>query len=191
MKKLTLILTFTLIYSIIYSQEDILLFKKKYRSIEKFWKGSIISFQDNFKQWHKGEITRIHNDSFYIRPSVVNYGLMGTDTVYFRIQGYKITDIYAMPKKGFLISYKDGSYQFSKTGGHVHWYWIKNGLLFRLLGGGCVVLSIANGTAFGIAAGGAVLAIGVLMGKMYKPYIKVEKKYRVESFRLDNQSTFH
>ena len=116
---------------------------------------------------------------------------MGTDTVYFPVQGYKVADIYAMPKKGMLISYKNGSYQMSRTGGHVHWYWIKNGLLFRIVGGGYVILSIANGGAAGIIVGGAVFVAGLLIGKMYKPYINPGNRYRVESFRLDKKSPFH
>lgn len=171
----------------IYCQQEILTFKKKNRSIERYWKGSVISFQDNFKQWRKGEITRINNDSFYIRPSLVSYGIMGTDTSYFPIQGYKITDIYAMPKKGVLISYKEGRYQPSKTGGHVHWYWIKSGFLFRVAGGGLIILSIVNGNPAGIGAGAAMFVFGVLLNKLYRPYIKVDKKYQVESFRLDNK----
>ncbi len=160
--------------------------KKKNKSVEKFWKGSIISFQVNSKQWRKGEITRIHNDSFYIRPSMVIYKTFGTDTVRFPIQGYSINDIYAMPKKGVLVNYKNGSYQISKSGGHVHWYWIKSGLLFRLAGAGYALLNIANGNAFGVAAGATVLAGGIIMRKLYTPVLKIGKKYRVVIFRLDN-----
>jgi len=146
----------------------------------------MISFQLNTKQWRKGQITGIHNDSFYIRPNMVTYSLYGTDTTYFPVEGYVIDDIYAMPKKGVLISYKNGSYQPSKTGGHVHWYWIKNGLIFRYMGGAYAVLSIATGNVVGIGIGTAIFVGGFIMGKLYTPAVRIRKKIRVESFRLDN-----
>ena len=159
--------------------------------MEKFWVGSVISFQDNFKQWRKGEITRINNDSFYIRPGRVIYSLMRTDTVYFPIQGYKIDDIYAMPKKGVLVSYQNGSYQMSRAGGHVHWYWVKSGFLFRVGGAGLVVLSIVNNNPAGIGVGAAIFAVGVLMNKIYKPYVRMGRSYHFETVRLDNKPLYH
>ena len=79
MKKLTLIFIFLFSFVIDYSQQAILLFKKKDRNLESFWVGSTIAFQTSDKQWQKGEITRIQNDSFFIRPSVVRYNLLNTD----------------------------------------------------------------------------------------------------------------
>lgn len=186
MKELAATILLLAFFSITYSQQEILIFKKKNNSVEKFWKGSVISFQVSSNQWRKGEITRIHNDSFYIRPAMVIYKLLGMDSVYFPIQGYSIDDIYAMPKKGVLVSYKNGSYQISRSGGHVHWYWIKSGLLFRLAGAGYAVLNIANGNAFGVAVGAAAFLGGFIMGKLYKPVLSIGRKYRVVTFRLDN-----
>ena len=91
-----------------------------------------------------------------------------------------------MPNKGILVDYIDGRFQISRSGGHVHWYWIKSGLLFRLAGAGYAALNIANGNAMGVAVGAAVLLGGFIMGKLYKPVLKIGKKYRVVTFKLDN-----
>ena len=132
MKKLTLISILLFSFFVNYSQQAILLFKKKNQNLESFWVGSTIAFQLRDKQWQKGEITKIQNDSFFIRPVVVRYNLLNTDTFYYNIAGYSVSDIYAMPKKGVLIDYKDGEFQISMSGGHQHWYWIKSGWIFRV-----------------------------------------------------------
>lgn len=198
MKKLILSSIFIFSLLLVYSQQDVLIFKKKNKSIEKFWKGSIISFQVNSKQWRKGQITRINNDSFYIRPSMVIYSLFKTDTVYFPIQGYTVADIYAMPNKGILVNYKNGSYQIQRSGGHVHFYWIKSGVIFRVGAAAYAGVNVTNGIinndlAFkeykeelGIAA--AVFLAGVLLHKAYKPALKIGKKYKVEGLVLSNKA---
>jgi hypothetical protein len=197
MKKL--LLGFIFIFSILsaWSQQDVLIFKKKNKSIEKFWKGSVISFQVNSKQWRKGEITRINKDSFYIRPSMVIYSLYGTDTVRFPIQGYTIADIHAMPNKGILVNYKNGSYQIQRSAGHVHFYWIKSGAIFRIGAAAYAGVNIANGLInndlsfkkskeeLGIAA--AVFLAGLLLHKTYKPALRIGKKYKVEGLVLSNK----
>ena len=94
-----------------------------------------------------------------------------------------------MPKKGVLVDYKDGEFQISRSGGHVHWYWIKSGWIFRVVGIGYAALNIANGvinndfsfsenkTQLGIAA--ALFATGVLLKKTYKLTFKLGKKYQL------------
>ena len=84
------------------------LFKKKNKTLESFWVGSAIAFQQKDKEWQKGEIVSIKNDSFSIRPVVVQYNLLTTDTLFYNIARFSLSDIYAMPKKGVLIDYKDG-----------------------------------------------------------------------------------
>jgi len=130
---------------------------------------------------------------------MVMYSIYGTDTVYFPIQGYTITDIYAMPNKGILVNYKNGSYQIQRSAGHVHFYWIKSGLIFRIGAAAYAGLNITNGIInndlsfkeykeeLGIAA--AVFLAGVLLHKAYKPALRIGKKYKVERLVLSNKST--
>jgi hypothetical protein len=193
MKKLTLISILLFSFFVSRSQQSILIFKKKNVTLESFWVGSTIAFQLKDKQWQKGEITKIQNDSFFIRPVVVQYNMLNTDTFYYNTSGFSVSDIYAMPKRGVLIDYKDGEFGISMSGGHQHWYWIKSGWIFRVAGAGYAGLIVANSlidsdlsisdskTQLGIAA--AVFLGGVLLKKTYKLTLKVGKKYHFEIFQ--------
>src|SRR4030095_1174527 len=194
MNKLTLIAILSFSFSLAYCQQDILVFKKKNKEIYRYWKGSTIAFQLEDKQWQKGEITKIQNDSFYIRPMIVRYSLMGTDTIHYGVRGFALTDVFAMPNKGILIDYKNGRFQISPSGGHVHWYWLKSGWIFRVGAAAYAGLHIANGliqnnfsfsdskTELLVAAG--VFLVGVLLHMNYKPYLRVDTKYRLEIFKF-------
>jgi hypothetical protein len=194
MKKLTLISSFLFSFLVGDSQQAILLFKKKNKTLGSFWVGSTIAFQQKDKEWQKGEIISIKNDSFSIRPVVVQYNLLTTDTLFYNIARFSLSDIYAMPKKGVLIDYKDGEFQISRTGGHQHWYWIKSGWIFRVAGAGYAGLIVANTlidsdlsisdskTQLGVAA--AVFLFGVLLKKAYKLTLRTGKKYHMETFQL-------
>ena len=194
MTKLTLIVILSFSFSVAYCQQDILVFKKKNKVINRYWKGSTIAFQLRDEQWQKGEITKIQNDSFFIRPMVVRYSLMGTDTFRYMVRGFAFTDVFAMPNKGILIDYINGRYQISRSGGHVHFYWIKSGWIFRVGAAAYAGLNISNGLLLNdfsfsenriqLLAAAAVFIAGVLLHKHYKPYLRIGTKYRLESFKL-------
>src|SRR6185503_6048601 len=187
MQKLILTASFILFFSSLYSQEDFLILKKGNKSIEKVWKGGFIAFQLANKNWEKGELMKIKNDSFYIRPRVIRYSFMRTDTFYYPVKGFVLADIYAMPKRGYLIDFVNGRFQISKAGGHVHFYWIKSGYIFRLAGAGFALLGIVNGSLINVPIGAGVFLAGMLMKKMYKLTIQVKGKYRMEFFRLSTK----
>jgi hypothetical protein len=196
MNKLTSLVIFTFFFSTAYCQQDLLVFQKRNKVIDRYWKGTVISFQLKNKQWQKGEITKIQNDSFFIRPMVVRYSLMSTDTFHYKIMGFALTDVFAMPKKGVLIDYINGQFQISTSGGHVHWYWIKSGWIFRVGAAGYAGLHIVNGllddnfsfqeSKTQLAAAAAVFLFGVLLHTTYKPYLQLGKKYRLEILKLSN-----
>ena len=188
--KLTLITILLFSSSLVYCQPDVLVFKKKNKEIKRYWKGTTIAFQLRDKQWQKGEITKIQNDSFYIRPWVVRYTLMTRDTVHYSVIGFALTDVFAMPNKGILIDNINGSFQISKFGGHVHWYWIKSGWIFRVGAAGYGGLHILNGlidnnfsfsdSKTQLLTAAAVFLVGVLLHKNYKPYLRIGTRYRLE-----------
>lgn len=197
MKKLTLIKVLLLLCPVIYSQHTILLLKKKNKTLETLWTGSTIAFQSKDMEWKKGTITKIKNDSFYIQPMVVTQNLFNSDTLYFRIAGFSISDIYSMPKRGVLVDYKGGKFQIIRSAGHQHWYWIKSGWIFRLGAAGYAGLNILNGliknnfsisdskTQLIIAA--AVFLGGIILHKAYKVTILIGKKYHIQMFQLGPQ----
>ena len=195
MKKLTLISILLISFSYIFSQHSILIFKKKNKTIENFWVGSMIAFQLKDGQWQKGEITSIRKDSFFIRPSLIKYNFYNTDTFYYNVLGFSIHDIYAIPKRGVLIDYKDGQYQISMSAGHQHWYWVKSGWIFRTVAIGAASLIVINtlvdddlsisDSKAQLGAAALVFVGGMVLKKTYKLTLRVGKKYRMEAFELE------
>jgi hypothetical protein len=196
MNKLTLI-TLLMFYSFIgNAQHDVMVFRKKNRTITLYLNGSYIAFQDMSRQWFSGYITKVQNDSFYLRPLEVIYGAMQIDTLYTDIIPFALTDVYAMPKKGVEIDYMNGDFKINMSGGHIHWYWIKGGWLFRVLGAGYATLVVANGliqndlsfsgAKLGIAA--AVFLFGELLHLNYKLTLRLGKKYFLETIKVSNRS---
>jgi hypothetical protein len=122
--------------------------------------------------------------------------MMGIDTVHYSIKGFALTDIWALPNRGILIDYKEGQYHVSRTGGHVHFYWVKSGWIFRVGAAGYAGLHIVNGlikdnlsfsdSKVPLLSAAAVFLGGVLLHKHYKPYLRIGRKYRVEIIKLSN-----
>ena len=157
-----------------FAQYDFIVLKKRNKSVQYFWKDSYIAFQLKDGQWIKGIITRIEKDFFYLRIEKISHSLMGPDTVHFSGFQYAISDIYAIPKKGLQIDYMNGRFEVNRGAGHVHWYWIKSGWIFRAGAIGYAVLNVSNGLlkkdlsvsgkGFGIAAG--VFSGGVVLSNL-------------------------
>lgn len=194
MYKLSLFAFLTIYSSIGYSQSDFFVLKKNNKTIARYFKGSYIAFQVNTQQWQTGYITKLRNDSFWIRPMVVYFGLMNTDTVHLNVMAFALSDVYAMPKKGIQVDFIKGRFQITKTGGHVHWYWVKSGWLFRVGGAGYASLNVVNDVInndfsfskrkkeLGIAAG--VFLFGVLLKKTYKPTLQIGNRHHLEYIKL-------
>lgn len=186
MNKLTLVILLNLFFFDVYAQQDLLLFKRGDRTLSFYTEGSYIAFQISNHQWFAGFITRIKGDSFYVRPLVVRFNMSGPDTAKLEPVPFVIADLMAMPRPGVLVDYggPDG-YRMNSAGGHVHWYWIKAGWIFRVGGAGYAGLSIVNWfvqdmPAFpyiGVAAGAGVFLFGVLLKHLYKPYLLLGKRY--------------
>ena len=196
MLKLTLTAILLVCFSVTYSQQNILVLKKRNRTIDKYWIGSVIAFQLNNMQWQKGEITKIQNDSFYIKPVIVQYSLADINTYHLAALGFSLSDVYALPKDGVSIEYNNGSFQISMSSGHQHFYWIKSGWIFRVGAAGYAALNIINGliendfsfsdskTQLGIAA--AVFLTGVLLHATYKLIYQIGDKYHLQIINLSN-----
>jgi hypothetical protein len=194
MKRLTLIVSLLFSITFLFAQQNVLLIKKKAKTIQSYWPGAVIAFQLETGVWVKGEITNIQQDSFFVRPTIVHYNWTGTDTVRYYAIGFPISDIYALPKKGVLVDYKNGEAQISRSGGHLHWYWIKSGWIFRAAALGYSALHVANGVIkndfsfsqsrqqLAVAAG--VFVFGLFLKWSYKPIFRIHGKYRVETLKL-------
>jgi hypothetical protein len=195
MNKPALIAFFTICSSVVYCQHDFFIFKKKDKTIALFSKDSYIAFQVKDHQWYTGYITKVQSDSFYIKPMVVHYNLVGTDTAYYDVLPFTLADVFAMPKKGVQVDYINGRFQITTSGGHVHWYWVKSGWIFRAGAAGYAILNVLNGVIknnfsfsgsnLGIAA--AVFLFGELLHHTYKPTLRLGKKYYLQPVKVSNK----
>ena len=196
MMKLTLIALLTGYSFIVSAQQDFLVFKKGNKAITYFKKYSYINFQLKNHHWYTAYITKVQNDSFYVRTFLVHYSLMGADSVHYAEFPVAIGDVYAMPKKGVQFGYPNDRVSINRQAGHVYWVWIKNGGLLRVGAGGYATLNVINGfvkhnftssgSKFGIAA--AVFLAGEILHQTYKPSLKMGKKYCLESVKISSQT---
>jgi hypothetical protein len=192
MAKLIFLTVFTCCCFFTFAQNDFLVFKKGNKTIKYFYKNSYISFQLKNKEWVKGIITKVQNDSFYFTKEIIRYFFMGADTTHFSGYHYSINDVYALPKRGVQIDYINERFKITSEGGHQHFYWIKSGWVLRVGGAGYAVLNIINGliknnvslqgSKLGIAA--AVFAGGVALKKIYKLTHRLGKKYHLETIKI-------
>ena len=171
------------------AQVNYMVLKKGNKTVQHFWKDSYITFQQKDGQWMHGIITKIENDSFYLTMEKITYSMMGSDTAHFSGFHYALSDVYVMPKKGLKIDYIDGQFRINPGAGHLHWYWIKSGWLFRTAAIGYTGLYLANGlidnnlsfSGGKLGVAGAVFLAGVILHKVYKVTFRLGNKYHLEA----------
>lgn len=173
--------------SALQAQSDFFILKKGHRTIRRYHEKDPIIFQIQDGTWFSGDITKIANDSFYFRQEIIHYYMMGTDTVHIGGFHFSLKDIKAFPKPGIRFRDAGDHLEVNGNAGHVHWYWIKGGFLFRALGLGWAGLHTVNGlidkdlaftTAQVVIPAGLFLG-GVLLKKKWKYYIPVGRKYHL------------
>ncbi len=161
-----------------YTQNDLLVLKKKDRTIQTWVSGSYLTFQFSSKQWIQSKIRWIRNDSllidmFTLRLVAGNFGFPQWDTGRVGILKLHVKEIYAMPKKN-----RSGI--------------ITNGALFQLGSGAFIFLNLANtlirndqlfspvnAKRLGIAAG--IFGLGTLLKATHKTAIVLGRRYRMET----------
>jgi len=162
--------------------------KKKQRSIQYFWKGSYITFQQRDKEWIRGIITKITPDSFYFTKEIIRYGLTGNDTMHFSGLAFALPDVYALPTKNELVVYRND--QVHIVPGHEKFVWLKNGAIFQIAGAGYITLNVINNLIDNsppfakdnlpnLAIGAALFLFGKFLQHTYYPYLRMGKKYHL------------
>lgn len=173
-----------------FSQYKFLAFKKGRKTLADYPKDGFFAFMRKDRSWVAGDISDIRNDSFFIRPMIIRHSLMGQDTVHLITQAYSIHDVYALPNKGIKIEYMGDRFRVNTAAGHVHFYWIQSGWLFRTGALGYTGLSIINDLANndppfakknleGFAIAGGVFLFGKLLHRHYKYYLPMKGKYQL------------
>ncbi|BAV09642.1 hypothetical protein SAMN05421788_1011076 [Filimonas lacunae] len=157
---------------------DFFQLKKKNRTVKNYFRGTYAQFWFDGDQWVGGTITKIAHDSIWIRDQRIDLVQRGFGTVIDTISydSYKIhiNDITATPRL------------------KENWAFVKNGTLFQVGSGAYIVVNVVNGFGknadplfgsknapkLGIASG--IFLLGTLMHWLYKPEIRIGKKYRLQ-----------
>jgi hypothetical protein len=174
------------------AQGQLLIFQKAMKEIRTYSVGSYIAFMDSYKQWHYGIISGIVTDSFSIKTYALQRIFTGFDTIRYNVEQYAVKNVFAMPKAAIEINdiLGSGNSQVQADAGHLKFYWIKGGWLFRAVGIGYAGLNIVNSligkngplNVAGLGYAAALFAFGELLKFKYKPYLKLGKRYVLNAF---------
>ncbi len=188
MRPLLLLLLFLFNTCFAFSQTDLLVLKQRNQTIQTWIPGSFIDFQFSSKQWLQGIIKTVRNDSILMEQIILEkvpnqFGFLSIDTVKMGLMKFHVKEIYGMPKRN------TNSDIFS------------NGALFQLGSVAYIFLNIFNslihkeaifGTdnlpRLGVAAG--VFVVGTLLASTHQTYIKLGKKYTMETIHIGNGTPF-
>lgn len=194
MIKLLLPFVISFSFTVAFAQNYNLILKKRNKTLNKFWEGSMIAFQLKDKTWQYGEIITIKKDSIFIKPRMIQYSYLHADTLPSFVTGFALKNIYALPKPGVVVDYDNGYFRMNRKSSVVRAYWIKSGWIFRVGALGYATLNIINGIANNdlsienngtqLAIAASVLAIGIILDKTYKPKYIIGKKYHLELLDL-------
>lgn len=197
MNKIILLVLVTFSGTSGFSQSDMLVLKKKQKSLQHFWTNSHFTFQTKGGPWITGILTKIGKDSFYLTQEIIRYTMSGADTIHYGGFKFSLKDVYAMPTKKAEIVYRND--QVHVVPGHEKFVWVRNGFLFQLMGAGYVGLNITNHLINGdppfsqdnlpkLAVGAGVFFIGTLMHFTFDPYIHLGKKYYLQWVPISSQN---
>src|SRR5436189_2813602 len=195
---LTTLIVLALLFSCeMYSQDIVMVLKKKHRSVQLFWKDSYITFQQQDKEWIRGIIKRITADSFYLTKEIIRYGLIRNDTIHFSGFAFALSDVHALPTKKEHTVYRND--QVYVTLGHESFVWLKRGDIFQIAGASYVTLNIINDLAHNsppfakqnlpnLAIGAALFLFGKLLQHTYYPHLRIGKNYRLTCIVFRNET---
>ena len=161
-----------------FSQNDLLVLKKRNHIIQTWIPGSYIHFQFSNKQWLQGRIKAIKNDSLLIDLMMIRqvgnqFGLPTVDTGRLGLLKIHVKEIYGVPNR----SQRSGI--------------ISSGILFQVGSAAYMFLNVFNSISHGeqifsaynlprLAIAGGVFAFGTFLGSLHKTYIALGKKYTME-----------
>lgn len=174
MSKLLLLVLWLAAATPSYSQMDLLVLKRKNRTLQTWTKGNEIRFQFSSKQWIRGYIKDIRNDSllvdmFTVRPVYTSLGVFQQDTGRMGLLKLHIKEIYAVPNAARTNMFNSGA--LLRVGGAtIAGLNIVNSIIRN-----DQVFSQRNLVTIGISGG--VFALGALLGATHKDATVLGKEY--------------
>ncbi len=182
MKKLLILLLFTISTGHAFSQSDLLVLKQRNQTIQTWVPGSVISFQYSSKQWIQGIIKTVRNDSIImeqidVRQVANQFGFPTIDTAKLGIMKLHVNEIYGIPKRSFGTNF------------------ITNGGLFQLGSGAFIFLNLMNSLIHNeqvfsstnitrLSIAGGFFLLGSFLSANHKTYIVIGKKYTMQTIHL-------
>jgi hypothetical protein len=172
------------------AQNDFLMLKKRHKVVERYYVGSLFTFQNEYGQWLSGVITKINRDSFYFTQYIIHYYMTGPDTTRYSGFIFAVRDIKVLPRTNESVVYRGE--QTVVVPGKEKFIWVRNGTLFQILGGGYVTLNVINSLGEGespfaadnigkLGIGAGVFLLGTFMHMRFDEYIHLGKKYRLQT----------
>ena len=185
MKSTLALLSLLLVISTASGQNNILLLQKKQKTIRQFYVGRFISLETVNKSYAEGLITKLTNDSLYIRyfeiaRTATEYGGVYFDTAFRYTTAVHIKDIGAI-----VIEKKNSNRK-------------RNGSILMVAGGGVMVLGAVNGLyrgdppkdwykPSGYITAAALIATGYFVGKSAVKTYSIGKKYQLKLLELSTR----
>jgi len=167
------------------AQNNILLLQKKHKRIDNYYPGKFISIETINKSYAEGLITKITNDSIYIRffeieKSVTDYGGVYFDTA------FRYTTVIHVKEIGAVLVEKKNTNRK------------RNGSILMVAGGGVMVLGAVNGLyrgdppkdwykTSGYIVAGALIATGFLLSRSADKRYAIGKKYQLKILPLSTR----
>lgn len=165
-----------------HAQTDLLVLKKREKTIQTWSSGSYIIFRFSSGQWIEGFVRKVQNDSIWLNQVQINrlfnnWGFYTFDTSRVGIMKFHVHEIMAVPRKDF-------SYNL-----------ISNGKLFQLGSLAFLFLNIFNSVIHKepvfaadnlprLGAAGGVFLLGTILAKSSRTYWEMGKKYECKTLQL-------
>lgn len=193
MPRKLLLISLLFVSCVSHAQEDFFVLKKKHKTIRRFYTGYPIVFKTQDDEWISGDITLIRNDSFYIREKALRYSMTGIDTVHFGIMRVALRDVTVMPRPTAAVYYRNDRPVVIR--GHEKFAYVKNGLLFQVIGGGYILLNTVNTLRNGdpvfskkntpkLGMAALFFLFGQALHWTYRQHLQIGKKYHLEYIRI-------
>ncbi|HYE56347.1 MAG TPA: hypothetical protein VD996_15970 [Chitinophagaceae bacterium] len=182
MNKASLLILFLLAFTALHAQNNALILQKKGRTQKTYFAGHFIALQTKQGNYADGIITRITNDSLYIRhfdieKTFTEYGGIYFDTAFRYTTSINVKDIGAIMR------------QINSSNRN------RNAKLLMIAGGGVLVLGAVNGIyrkdpprdwyqPSSYISAGALLGGGLLLSRAAKRQMTLGKKYSIKILPL-------
>jgi hypothetical protein len=166
------------------AQSDLLVLKRGYHTEQTWINGSTINFQFSNRQWLQGVIKKIQHDSIWvslmnIRQVANGFGFPTMDTAWVGLLNLHVNEVYGMPRNDVAGIFTNGALLQIGSAAFIFLN------LFNTLTHNEPLFTPVNSTRLGIAAG--TFLVGTLLHISHRTYIRLGKRYRLETIHTSQE----